>query len=102
MAAADSSHPVIAREGWALLAAAAVIALALSWARWWPFAALAWLAVVFIAQFFRDPARVAPAQPNTVLSAADGKVVLDERARQPNLERDADNISVFINVININ
>lgn len=101
MAAAVYSHPVIAREGWALLAAAVVVALALSWARWWPFAALAWLAVVFVAQFFRDPARVAPAQPKTVLSAADGKVVLVERARDPYLDRDALKISVFMNVFNV-
>lgn len=101
MAAADTAHPVIAREGWVFLASALVAALALSWAGWWVLAAVAWLVVVFIAQFFRDPPRAAPAQAKSVLSAADGKVVLVERARDPYLDRDALKISVFMNVFNV-
>ena len=64
-------------------------------------ALLAWLAVVFIAQFFRDPPRVVPTAPNAVLSPADGKVVVVEQARDPYLERDALKISVFMNVFNV-
>jgi phosphatidylserine decarboxylase len=94
-------HPLIAREGWAFLASAILLALALSWAGLWLFAALAWLAVVFIAQFFRDPPRVAPAEANVVLSPADGKVVRVGRARDPYLDRDALQISVFMNVFNV-
>ena len=101
MAAPHYPHPVIAREGWTLLAIAVVIALSLSWAAPWPLAALAWLAVVFVAQFFRDPPRTAPGEANAVLSPADGKVVLVERARDPYLDRDALKISVFMNVFNV-
>jgi len=80
-------HPIIAREGWAFLALALLVA-----------AALAWAAVLFIVQFFRDPPRVAPEAPNAVLSPADGKIVLVERTRDPYLDRDALKISVFMNV----
>src|SRR5271170_2353116 len=101
MAVPGNPHPLIAREGWAFLASAILLALALSWAGLWPFAALAWLAVVFIAQFFRDPPRVAPLEANVVLSPADGKVVRVARARDPYLDRDALQISVFMNVFNV-
>jgi phosphatidylserine decarboxylase len=94
-------HPLIAREGWAFLASAVLLALALSWAGLWFFAVLAWLAVLFIAQFFRDPPRTVPTEANVVLSPADGKVVRVGRARDPYLDRDALQISVFMNVFNV-
>jgi phosphatidylserine decarboxylase len=94
-------HPLIAREGWPFLATAIVVALALTYFQWWVLAALAWLVAIFILQFFRDPARVIPAQANVVLSPADGKVVLIGKARDPYLDRDALKISVFMNVFNV-
>ena len=97
----DYPHPIIAREGWLFIAIAAAVAIALSYFGWWIFAILAWLAVVFIVQFFRDPPRAVPGQPNAVLSPADGKVMSVERARDPYLERDALKISVFMNVFNV-
>ena len=94
-------HPIIAREGWPFLLVAFAIALALSAASWWLLAALAWIAFVFILQFFRDPPREVPTQPNAVLSPADGRVVKVDKARDPYLERDALLISVFMNVFNV-
>jgi phosphatidylserine decarboxylase len=91
-------HPIIAREGWAFLALALLVAAALSWTGPWWLAAIAWVAALFIVQFFRDPPRVAPQAPNAVLSPADGKVVVVERARDPYLDRDALKISVFMDV----
>src|SRR5437773_11923908 len=93
-------HPIIAREGWPFLVVAIAVEAALSLSPWWPVAALAWLAVVFIAQFFRDPPRAIPPQPNAVLSPADGKIVSVGNVRDPYLERDALRISVFMNVFN--
>ena len=94
-------HPIIAREGWPFLAISAAIALALSFTSWWPLALLAWLAVIFIGQFFRDPPRPVPAQENAVLSPADGRVMSVEKSRDPYLHRDALKISVFMNVFNV-
>jgi phosphatidylserine decarboxylase len=101
VSSADYPHPIIAREGWPYVAAAVAIALALSWLGWWLLATLAWAAVVFIGQFFRDPPRAAPKQANAVLSPADGRIVLVERRRDPYLDRDALKISVFMNVFNV-
>jgi phosphatidylserine decarboxylase len=94
-------HPIIAREGWPFLAVALAVAVALSAAGLWPPAVLAWAAVLFILQFFRDPPRVVPREPNAVLSPADGRIVSVERARDPYLDRDALKISVFMNVFNV-
>ena len=101
MSGAIYPHPIIAREGWPFLAIAILIALALTWTGLWLLAAIAWLGVAFIAQFFRDPPRAVPEQANAVLSPADGKVMIVERARDPYLDRDALKISVFMNVFNV-
>ena len=94
-------HPIIAREGWLFLAIALAVAVALSFTTWWLLALLAWLAVLFIAQFFRDPSRRVPMDANAVLSPADGKVVLVAKTRDPYLDRDALKVSVFMNVFNV-
>ena len=94
-------HPIIAREGWPHLVIALVVALALSFVSWWLLAALAWVAFVFILQFYRDPPRRVPEQANAVLSPADGRIVKIGKARDPYLDRDALMISVFMNVFNV-
>jgi phosphatidylserine decarboxylase len=94
-------HPIIAREGWPFVAIALAIALALTWLGWWVVAVIAWLLFAFILQFFRDPPRTVPAEPNAVLSPADGRVVKVERTRDPYLGRDALLVSVFMNVFNV-
>ena len=94
-------HPIVAREGWPFIGVALAIAVVLSFTPLWPLALLAWLAVLFIVQFFRDPPRIVPQQPGAVLSPADGKVVSVEKTRDPYLARDALRISVFMNVFNV-
>jgi phosphatidylserine decarboxylase len=97
---ASYPHPIIAREGWPFLAAAIAAAAAASWfAGWW--AAPLWLAVLFVLQFFRDPARQVPGDARTVVSPADGRVVAVGRARDPYLGRNAIKVSVFMNVFNV-
>jgi phosphatidylserine decarboxylase len=94
-------HPLIAREGWPFVGVAVAVAAALTYVQWWIPATLAWLAVLFIVQFFRDPPREVPSQPNVVLSPADGRIVVVGKARDPFLDRDALKISVFMNVFNV-
>ena len=101
MASDNYPHPIIAREGWPFIAIAAIAAVALSYFGYWIFAAIAWLALVFIVQFFRDPGRASPAGDKIVLAPADGRVVVVEKARDPYLDRDALKISVFMNVFNV-
>jgi phosphatidylserine decarboxylase len=64
----DYPHPIIAREGWAFVALALVVAIALSLAQLWWLAAVAWAALLFVVQFFRDPPRAVPAERPMVVS----------------------------------
>ncbi|SNT21091.1 phosphatidylserine decarboxylase [Noviherbaspirillum humi] len=93
-------HPIIAREGWPFLGLAVAIAvivtvLAPGWSI--PF----WLIALFVLQFFRDPAREIPQKANAVLSPADGRIVVVEKAQDPYANREALKISVFMNVFNV-
>jgi phosphatidylserine decarboxylase len=94
-------HPILAREGWPFIAAALAAAIIV-----WAVAGFAWslplwLVAVFVIQFFRDPPRAVPTQPNAVLSPADGRIVKVEKVRDPMTERDTLLISVFMNVFNV-
>jgi len=94
-------HPILAREGWLHIAIAVAVMLALGWFGGTA-AALVGLAIVaFVVQFFRDPPRAIPSEPNAILSPADGRIVAVGLSRDPWLERDALKISVFMNVFNV-
>lgn len=93
---------MIAREGWPFLGAALALALLvtvggapLAWTV--PF----WLVALFVLQFFRDPPRAVPGDMKSVLSPADGRIVVIEPALDPWLQREALKISVFMNVFNV-
>jgi phosphatidylserine decarboxylase len=93
-------HPIIAREGWPFLAASVVLSAVVSY--WcWLWALPLWVLSLFILQFFRDPPRDVPTHANLVVSAADGKVIIVEKAYDEYLKRDALKISVFMNVFNV-
>jgi phosphatidylserine decarboxylase len=101
LSAPNYPHPIIAREGWLHVAIAFLAMLALA-GLLGVLGFLVGLAIlVFVVQFFRDPPRQVPTQPNAVLSPADGKIVAVERTRDPYLDRDALKISVFMNVFNV-
>src|SRR6476659_4552910 len=93
-------HPIIAREGWPYVAGSIIAAVAVHmlFGFWW--ALPLWLIALFVLQFFRDPPRALPADPNAVVAPADGRVVVVERAHDPYLDREALKISVFMNVFN--
>ena len=94
------SHPIIAREGWPILFGTVAIAIIVTvYAGWWstPF----WIFAIFALQFFRDPARVPPADADAVISPADGRIVCVEKVRDPQLDREALKVSVFMNVFNV-
>lgn len=93
-------HPIIAREGWPFLAVAVGVSLLVAGFAGWLWSLPLWLASLFILQFFRDPPRNIPGDAHTVVSPADGRIVAVERAQDPYLQRDAQKISVFMNVFN--
>jgi phosphatidylserine decarboxylase len=94
-------HPIIAREGWPFIAIAAVVAILVQAIGGFGLALILWLIVIFVVQFFRDPARPIPAQPNAVLCPADGRIVAVETTQDPYAGREALKISVFMNVFNV-
>lgn len=94
-------HPILAREGWPFIAIALALALVVNGAAGWAWALPFWILLVFVVQFFRDPARPIPQDPKAVLSPADGRIVAIEPVRDPWLDRDTVKISVFMNVFNV-
>ena len=94
-------HPIIAREGWPFVAFSFFIALVATLGFGFWFALLFWLIAFFVLQFFRDPPRTLPDNPNAIVSPADGKIVFVGKAHDPYLNRDALKISVFMNVFNV-
>lgn len=94
-------HPIIAKEGWIFIAIFAFISLILSFI-YFPIALIGWLLTAFAVQFFRDPAREAGSDDELdVLSPADGKIVVVEKATDTFRQVEALKISVFMNVFNV-
>jgi phosphatidylserine decarboxylase len=94
-------YPLIAREGWPFLAGSVVLALAVGGLAGWWWSAPVWLWVLFVLQFFRDPARAVPGDRRTVVAPADGRIVAVEKAEDPYLKRPSMKVSVFMNVFNV-
>lgn len=94
-------HPIIAREGWPILAEA-LIAVIVSWML--DLGIITFLFFVFLVfafQFFRDPAREAPEDPRAVVSPVDGRVCKVEKCTNPETGEDAVKVSIFMNVFNV-
>ena len=94
-------HPIIAREGWPFLAIFFALSLLIQVFLGFAWALPFWAVTLFVLQFFRDPGREAPEDPQAVLAPADGRIVSVGKARDPYLEREALKISVFMNVFNV-
>ena len=77
----DAIAPVHS-DGYRFLAIAAAVTLLL-FLLWPPVAWLAALITVFIAYFFRDPARVTPLREGLVIAPGDGRICAIERVRSP-------------------
>ncbi len=97
----SDTHPLLAREGWVHIVLSLTIAVivtvsgSLLWAL--PF----WLFFLFVVQFFRDPKREVPQEANAVVAPADGKVVDIAACDDPYLDRQAQKISIFMNVFSV-
>jgi phosphatidylserine decarboxylase len=100
----------IHREGRPLLAALAGILFAINTAafRLLPRPLFAWTAVLsavvfgFFARFFRDPLRVTPTAPGSIIAPADGTIVALERVCEPEFFGDERlKISIYMNALNV-
>jgi phosphatidylserine decarboxylase len=92
----------LAASGWPYLLGYLFLALVASALCVWWMAVPLWLITFFIAFFFRDPARDAFAPAGSVLSPADGRVVVIEEVDAPELSGGrALMVSVFMSVFNV-
>jgi phosphatidylserine decarboxylase len=66
----------------------------------WVLGGLAVLFAAFCAYFFRSPVRAIPADPDLVVSPADGKVIAIEPIQDPWLGKGVE-IRIFLNVFNV-
>jgi phosphatidylserine decarboxylase len=97
----DYPHPILAREGWPIIALAIIFTLTVQYFIGFLGALPLWLITLFVIQFFRDPARTVPTQENAILAPADGRIVTIDHTIDPYLQRDAIKVSVFMNVFNV-
>lgn len=98
---ANNRHPLLAREGWVHVVIVFTVAITVQYAAGWMWAAPCWLIVLFVVQFFRDPARAIPQVPGAIICPADGKVIALGETEDPYLKRPAKRISIFMNVFNV-
>jgi phosphatidylserine decarboxylase len=109
----DDPSPILAREGWPILAivvvigalpVVAVVLLAPAWT--WAAAIPGILLLAFCCWFFRDPQRAIPDETGLLVAPADGLVIAIEPAKPPEelglgdvgeMER----VVIFLNVFNV-
>lgn len=75
------------------------VALVLMSQPWW--AGASGLALLFVLNFFRDPERAIPQEPQVVVSPGDGKVVEIVEEQDPLLDAPYRRISIFLNVFDV-
>ncbi len=94
------SYPIIAREGWLFIAIGIIVSIITFFISTW-ISLFVTLVTIFMVQFFRDPKRNTPNNPNIIFSPADGKVICIEKTIDPYQNVEATKISIFMNVFNI-
>jgi len=96
------SRSLVAREGYPLIGAAAGIMLLLLLVGWKVPATVAALLTAFIISFFRDPERLSPAEPDLILSPADGRVIKIASVQDDRfLKGEATLVSIFMSPLNV-
>jgi phosphatidylserine decarboxylase len=100
--AAGRGGGVIAAPGYRFILASVllvILGMAMNWA-WLTLPGL--LGTVFFAYFFRDPERPIPAEPEAVVSPADGKVILVDQVQEDRfLQGPAQRVAIFMNVFDV-
>ena len=92
----------IAKEGYPLIFAAAILAAAALVMGWLLLGAFLGLLTLAVASFFRDPDRVIPGGEGLIVSPADGKVVSIAHVQRPVVMPEADTrISIFLSPLDV-
>lgn len=87
---------------WPILAAAALLLATWLGCPWRPAPLVPALLLVFICTFFRDPNRVAPADPKLIVAPADGRIIEIASVHEPlYFQGEARRIGIFMSVFNV-
>jgi phosphatidylserine decarboxylase len=91
-----------AKEGFPFIGAAAGVTVVTGWLGWAVIASGAAALTLFIAWFFRNPARTVPEGPRLAVAPGDGKVISIGEEFEPRYLKDrAVRISIFLNVFDV-
>ncbi len=92
----------IAKEGYPLVFAPAILAAAAIVVGWLPLGGFLGLLTLAVAGFFRDPDRVIPGGEGLIVAPADGKVVSIAQLQHPEAMPDANiRISIFLSLFDV-
>ena len=86
----------IATEGWPFIFPGFALVVLFALLHWRAAAGVALVLALFVTWFFRDPARAIPADPETLVSPADGKVI--EIVSGPG---GGTRVSIFLSIFNV-
>lgn len=91
-----------AKEGFPFIAAAAGVTLVAGWLGFTIVTVAAAILTLFVAWFFRNPARVIPQGPRLVVAPGDGKVIAIDEEFEPRYLKDrSTRITIFLNVFDV-
>ena len=91
----------IAAEGWGFILVPLVLAVLVAWTGWVKVALVLGLVAAFMAFFFRDPERTAPAVPGAILAPADGRVVEVRVGVEDPFVGSAQAVSIFLSPLDV-
>jgi phosphatidylserine decarboxylase len=91
----------IAAEGWGFILVPLALAALLAWAGWLKGAVFFGLLAGFMAFFFRDPDRSAPAVAGAILAPADGRVTHVRAAVHDSFVGPAQAVSIFLSPLDV-
>jgi phosphatidylserine decarboxylase len=92
----------VAAEGWPFIIPLAIVTAVLFAFDWKNTALVSLVLTLFVLFFFRDPERTVPGGNGTVVSPADGKVIVIKDVYEPAyLKQDVKQISIFLSVFNV-
>jgi len=88
------NYPLIAREGWMLIAGVAFLALSSQFIFISYWSVLLWIMLALLLLFYRDPPRIIPSLPLAVVAPVDGYIVGIENCNDKFIDRAAICISI--------
>src|SRR3990167_4014923 len=98
----ENDNKYIAVEGYPFIGIALVLTLLMVFLQWWIPFVIFLILTGFVIFFFRNPRRQGPADPNILVSPADGKVIAIEDIWDSHfIQGPTRRISIFLSIFNV-